>query len=121
MKKRHQLPAPHSRHTEIRAVDIRKVKSLELISESDEAGVYMVASKDGKQIFVTGHSEYDPNTLRDEYLRDKNKGLEIDVPKYYFPDDDPKKTPKVNWRSHANLLFTNWINYYVYQETPYVW
>lgn len=110
---------PHSRHTEVRREDIEKVENLEILSESDEAGVYIVASKDGKQIFVTGHSEYDPLTLKAEYERDKAKGLDIDLPKHYFPDDDPTKQPIVRWRSHANLLFSNWLNYYVYQRTPY--
>jgi homoserine O-succinyltransferase len=110
---------PQSRHTEVRREDIEKVSKLKILSESEEAGVYIVASDDGRQIFVTGHSEYDANTLRDEYLRDVQKGLDIEVPKYYFPDDDPSKPPLVRWRGHANLLFTNWLNYYVYQETPY--
>ncbi len=111
--------APHSRHTEIRRKDIEKVPELEILSESGEAGVYIVSAKGGRQVFVTGHSEYDPITLKAEYERDINKGLDIDVPKNYFPDDDPSKPPLVNWRSHANLLFTNWLNYNVYQETPY--
>jgi homoserine O-succinyltransferase len=89
------------------------------LSESDEAGVYLVASKDGKFIFATGHSEYDPETLKLEYDRDVNKGLEIEVPKNYFPNNDPAKKPMSTWRAHANLLFANWLNYYVYQETPY--
>jgi homoserine O-succinyltransferase/O-acetyltransferase len=114
-----KFTAPHSRHTEVRAEDIRKIAELEVISESDEAGVYIVISKDGKRIFVTGHSEYDAYTLRTEYLRDVNKGLAIDVPKHYFPNDDPSQEPVVNWRSHASLLYTNWLNYYVYQRTPY--
>lgn len=113
--------APHSRHTEIRAEDISKANGIEIIAESDEAGVYIVGSSDGKQIFVTGHSEYDPLTLHEEYTRDVNKGLEIAIPKNYYPDDNPEKQPLVRWRSHANLLFTNWLNYYVYQRTPYVW
>ena len=110
---------PHSRHTEVRREDIEKVENLEILSESDEAGVYIVVSKDGKQVFVTGHSEYDPLTLKAEYERDKARGLDIDIPKNYFPDDDPTKQPVVKWRSHANLLFSNWLNYYVYQQTPY--
>jgi homoserine O-succinyltransferase len=110
---------PQSRHTEIRREDIEKVDHLELLSESEEAGVYMVATKDGKQIFVTGHSEYDPLTLKTEYDRDVNKGLPISVPRNYFPNDDPSKLPLTTWRAHANLLFYNWLNYYVYQETPY--
>lgn len=112
--------APHSRHTEIRRSDIEKIHDLEIVSESDKAGVYIVVAKDGRKVFVTGHSEYDPYTLRDEYLRDKNKGLQIHIPENYFPDDDPSKEPLVYWRSHANLLFSNWLNYYVYQVTPYI-
>jgi homoserine O-succinyltransferase/O-acetyltransferase len=111
--------APHSRHTEIKKKDLNKINDLVIVSESKEAGVYIVASKSSKKIFVTGHSEYDINTLKDEYERDLKKGLEISVPKNYFPEDDPTNDPLVNWRSHANLLFTNWLNYYVYQETPY--
>ena len=107
------FPAPHSRHTEVRRSDIEKVEELEIISESQEAGVYIVVSRDGKRVYVTGHSEYDPDTLRNEYERDKAKGLDIAVPENYFPGDDPTKAPLVNWRSHANLLFLNWLNYYV--------
>ncbi len=114
-----EFQAPHSRHTEIRRADIEKIKELEIIAESDEAGVYMVMTKDGKQIFVTGHSEYDPSTLKNEYERDLNKGLPITIPRNYYPDNDPSKTPKVRWKSHANLLYYNWLNYYVYQMTPY--
>jgi homoserine O-succinyltransferase len=110
---------PQSRHTEVRKADIEKIDSLKILSESTESGVYIVCSKDGKQIFVTGHSEYDANTLRDEYFRDLNKGLEIEVPKNYFLNDNPDNPPIVNWRGHANLLYVNWLNYYVYQETPY--
>lgn len=110
---------PQSRHTEVRKEDIEKVESLKILSESPESGVYIVMSKDVKQIFVTGHSEYDANTLRDEYFRDLNKGLDIDLPKNYFINDNPNNPPIVNWRSHANLLYVNWLNYYVYQETPY--
>lgn len=113
------FPAPHSRYTEIRREDILKVNDLEMISESDKAGVYIVGSKDGKRIFVTGHSEYDPETLKEEYVRDLKKGLDIQIPENYFPDDDPSMPPVVKWRSHANLLFTNWLNYYVYQVTPF--
>lgn len=111
--------APHSRHTEIRMEDITKHKELEVLAQSDSAGVYLVAKKDGRQIFVTGHPEYDPLTLKSEYDRDINKGLEIEVPRNYYPDNDPSKNPIVTWRGHANLLFMNWLNYYVYQETPY--
>ncbi len=110
---------PHSRHTEIRREDICKVEELEILAESDEAGVYLVASKDGRHIFATGHSEYDPLTLKSEYVRDVEKGLDIAVPKNYFPNDDPGACPVVRWRGHGNLLYQNWLNYYVYQETPY--
>jgi homoserine O-succinyltransferase/O-acetyltransferase len=110
---------PHSRHTEIRKEDIEKVPDLEILSESMESGIYIVASKDGRQIFVTGHSEYDPLTLKAEYDRDVGRGLDIDVPRNYFPDDDSTKEPLVKWRGHANLLYVNWLNYYVYQETPF--
>ncbi|HOP74343.1 MAG TPA: homoserine O-succinyltransferase [Bacillota bacterium] len=111
--------APQSRHTEVRAEDIEKVKELEILSVSDEAGVYIVEGLGGRQIFVTGHSEYDADTLKYEYDRDIAKGLPIKLPKNYFPNDDPTQRPLVRWRSHANLLFANWLNYYVYQETPY--
>lgn len=111
--------APHSRHSEVRSSDIEKVKELTLLSESEEAGVYIVSAKNGRQIFVVGHSEYDPLTLKQEYERDLANGLNPNIPKNYFPKDDPKKAPIVRWRSHANLLFSNWLNYYVYQETPY--
>jgi len=111
--------APHSRYTEVRREDIEKVPELEILAESPEAGVYIVASKDGRQIFVTGHSEYDANTLKLEYERDLAKGMDIAIPENYFPDNDPSQAPLVRWRSHANLLFANWLNYYVYQETPY--
>ncbi len=111
--------APHSRHTEVRRSDIEKVPRLEIVSESDIAGIYIVMTKDGRQIFVTGHSEYDPDTLKNEYERDLKKGLPIDIPVNYFPDDDPSKPPMARWKSHANLLYYNWLNYYVYQITPY--
>ncbi|GAB6988377.1 homoserine O-acetyltransferase MetA [Paenibacillus pini] len=110
---------PQSRHTECRREDIERVDELEILSESEEAGVYLVATKDGKQIFVTGHSEYDPESLKWEYERDVNKGMDIDIPKHYYPQDDPSRVPPAVWRAHANLLFANWLNYYVYQETPY--
>jgi len=110
---------PQSRHTEVRREDIENIAELEILSESPEAGVYIVGTKDGKHIFVTGHSEYDACTLKYEYDRDVNKGLDIAVPKNYYPNDDPTKEPLVSWRAHANLLFSNWLNYYVYQETPY--
>ena len=111
--------APHSRHTTIRREDVEDVWDLRIIASSDEAGVYAVQTKGGRQLFVTGPSEYDPETLKTEYLRDKNLGLPIAVPKNYFPDDDDTKDPIVKWRSHANLLFSNWLNYFVYQTTPY--
>jgi homoserine O-succinyltransferase len=111
--------APHSRHTTVYEEDIAKCNDLQIMATSDEAGIYIVTSKDKKRIFVTGHSEYDKFTLHEEYVRDKEKGLDIDIPVNYYPDDNPKKDPKVTWRSHANLLFTNWLNYYVYHTTPY--
>lgn len=110
---------PHSRHTTVLREDIEKVWDLRIIASSPEAGVYAVQTKGGRQIFVTGHSEYDPDTLRKEYLRDKNLGLPIHPPVNYFPDDDDTKEPVVRWRGHANLLFSNWLNYFVYQTTPY--
>lgn len=111
--------APHSRHTEVRREDIEKVEALEILSESDEAGVYIVKALGGRQIFVSGHSEYDPLTLKAEYDRDVSRGLDIKVPQNYFPSDDPEQEPVVKWRGHASLLFANWLNYYVYQETPF--
>ncbi len=111
--------APHSRHTEVRREDIEKVKQLQILSESPEAGIYIVISRDNKEIFITGHSEYEAITLKAEYDRDVSKNLLIALPKNYFPGDDPSKDPLVKWRGHANLLFANWLNYYVYQETPY--
>jgi homoserine O-succinyltransferase len=111
--------APHSRHTEIRREDIEKVAEIQILAESDEAGVYIVGSKDGRHLFITGHSEYDPLTLKGEYDRDVRKGLPIHVPKNYYPNDDPSQPPTVRWRGHANLLYSNWLNYYVYQVTPY--
>jgi len=111
--------APHSRHTEIRRSDIEQVNDLKLLAESDEAGVYIVASKDDRRIYVTGHSEYDPLTLKREYDRDVSKGLPISIPKNYFLGDNPAQEPVVRWRGHANLLYANWLNYYVYQLTPY--
>ena len=110
---------PHSRYTTVLREDIEKVWDLRIIASSPEAGVYAVQTKGGRQIFVTGHSEYDPDTLRKEYLRDKNLGLPIHPPANYFPDDDDTKEPIVRWRGHANLLFSNWLNYFVYQTTPY--
>ena len=114
-----EFPAPHSRHTEIRRSDVEKIHDLVLLAESDEAGVYLVATKDGRQVFVTGHSEYDPLSLKAEYDRDVEKGLPIKIPVNYFPNDDPRSQPRVHWRGHANLLFVNWLNYSVYQVTPY--
>ncbi|MFB6320424.1 homoserine O-succinyltransferase [Saccharicrinis sp. FJH54] len=111
--------APHSRYTEIREEDIKRIPELEIISTSEDAGVHLVMGKNGRQFFVTGHTEYSPNTLDQEYKRDILKGLDIKIPKNYYPDDDPQQAPVVRWKSHANLLFSNWLNYYVYQETPY--
>ena len=110
---------PHSRHTEIRREDILKVPKLTLLSESEKSGVYMVMARNGREFFITGHSEYSANTLDTEYKRDLKKGLPIKLPENYYRDNDPKNEPLVRWRSHANLLFTNWLNYFVYQETPY--
>ena len=110
---------PHSRHTTVLREDIEKVPELKVLASSEEAGVYAVFTKEGRQIFIMGHSEYDGDTLQKEYLRDKALGLPIDVPKNYFPDDDDTKEPIVRWRGHANLLFSNWLNYFVYQTTPY--
>jgi len=110
---------PHSRHTTIKREDVEKVPELKILSSSDEAGVYVISTAKGRQIFVTGHSEYDRETLQKEYQRDVDAGLPIEVPKNYFPDDNPKKKPYMNWRGHANLLYSNWLNYFVYQTTPY--
>ena len=110
---------PHSRHTTVDIEDVKKVKELKILSTSKEAGLYAVSTKNGKQIFITGHSEYDADTLMNEYLRDASQGLPIEVPKNYFKDNDPRKKPVVTWRSHANLLYSNWLNYFVYQTTPY--
>lgn len=110
---------PHSRHTEIRREDIERCPELDILSESPEAGVYMVMARGGREFFVTGHSEYSPYTLDGEYKRDLAKGLPIDMPRNYYRGDDPSQPPLVRWRAHANLLFSNWLNYYVYQETPY--
>ena len=110
---------PHSRHTEIRREDIERCPELDILSESPEAGVYMVMARGGREFFVTGHSEYSPYTLDGEYKRDLAKGLPIDMPRNYYRGDDPSQPPLVRWRAHANLLFSNWLNYCVYQETPY--
>lgn len=110
---------PHSRYTEVREEDIKKVPNIKILSQSKISGVYITASIDGKQLFVTGHSEYDPFTLKNEYERDILKGINIDIPPNYFFNDNPENNPVVRWKAHANLLFSNWLNYYVYQETPY--
>ncbi len=111
--------APHSRHSTVDVGQLKKVNELKILAESDEAGMYACMTAEGRQIFITGHSEYDPDTLAKEYFRDREKGLDIAVPKNYFPGDDPSKPPIVRWRAHANLLFSNWLNYFVYQTTPY--
>lgn len=110
---------PHSRHTEIKRIDVERVSMLKILTSSDISGVHIIAEKHGRQFFITGHSEYDRNTLANEYFRDLNKGEQIDIPYNYFPDDDPSKPPVFTWRCHANLLFSNWLNYCVYQKTPY--
>lgn len=110
---------PQSRHTEFREEDIAKVSELEILAKSETAGVYIVTAKNQRQFFITGHSEYDDITLATEYFRDVEKGLDIAMPQNYFPDNDPTKPPIVNWRAHANLLYSNWLNYFVYQTTPY--
>ena len=111
--------APHSRHTTIDRADVEAVPGLKILASSEEAGVYIIMNKEGRQIFVTGHSEYDPDTLEREYLRDKSQGLPIHVPVNYYPNDDDTKPPMVRWRGHGNLLYSNWLNYFVYQTTPY--
>lgn len=111
--------APHSRHTTIKKDDVLKHKDLRILAESPESGVHILSNENGRMIFILGHQEYDKETLGNEYFRDVDKGLPIDVPKNYFKDDDPAKPPVFRWRAHASLLFTNWLNYYVYQETPY--
>lgn len=111
--------APHSRYTEVRREDILKVPELTIFSESEEAGVFIVAARKGRQIFVTGHLEYDRDTLKNEYIRDLKKGISPQIPKHYFKNDDPSQEPIQRWRSHANLMFVNWLNYYVYQTTPF--
>lgn len=110
---------PHSRHTEVRREDIEKHNELEIVAESPESGISIVMARGGRQIFVTGHMEYSPYTLDSEYRRDLGKRDDVDMPKNYYRDNDPQKAPNVTWRAHANLLFSNWINYYIYQETPY--
>lgn len=111
--------APHSRHTEVRKEDIEKVEELEILSESKEAGVFIVATKDCRKIFIMGHLEYDRNTLMDEYYRDREKGLEVKIPQNYFPDNNPLEIPEMRWRGSAHIVFTNWLNYCVYQNTPF--
>ena len=110
---------PHSRHTTVLREDIEQVKGLKILSSSDISGVYAVSTKNGRQIFITGHSEYDADTLKAEYVRDLSQGKPIHVPENYFPNDDETKAPLVTWRAHANLLYSNWLNYFVYQSTPY--
>lgn len=111
--------APHSRHTTIKKEDVQKHKDLRILAESPESGVHILSNENGRMIFILGHQEYDKETLATEYFRDVDKGLPIDIPKNYFRNDDPSKEPIFRWRAHASLLFTNWLNYYVYQETPY--
>lgn len=111
--------APHSRHTEIKSKDIEKVKELEILSESDDAGVFIVSTSDYRKVFITGHLEYDRETLKDEYFRDKEKGLEICIPENYFPKDDTTLEPVMSWRGSAHIVFANWLNYCVYQNTPF--
>jgi homoserine O-succinyltransferase len=113
------FPAPHSRHTEIREADFSGISALEVLSVSEEAGVFAAMAEGGRQIFITGHPEYDALTLDTEYKRDLGKGLDIDMPRHYYPGNDASNPPPHRWRSHASLLYTNWLNYYVYQETPY--
>ena len=110
---------PHSRHTTVRREDVEAVPALKILAASPVAGLYALSTENGKQVFITGHSEYDADTLKNEYLRDKNAGLPIKPPKNYFPNDDDTAKPIVKWRSHANLLYANWLNYIVYQNTPY--
>ena len=114
-----EFMAPHSRHTEVRAEDIEKIPELKIMADSEEAGVYIVGNQSGSQFFVMGHSEYDANTLAHEYFRDLDKGMNPEVPAHYFPDDDPTKQPKVTWRAHGTWIYSNWLNYFVYQTTPY--
>ncbi len=111
--------APHSRYTTVLREEIEKEKALKILASSEEAGIYAVSTKNGKQIFITGHPEYDPGTLQKEYERDRAAGLGTAVPKNYFPHDDDRLPPQVSWRAHANLLYSNWLNYFVYQTTPY--
>lgn len=110
---------PHSRHTTVKREEIEKVPELKIVASSEKAGIYALLTDNGKQVFITGHSEYDANTLHDEYVRDLQKGEPIDIPENYYPGDDSKATPVVKWRSHAHLLYSNWLNYFVYQTTPF--
>lgn len=114
-----EFMVPHSRHTTVSLDEIKKVEQIKILSCSDEAGLYAAATGGGRQIFITGHSEYDRDTLKNEYLRDLAAGMNPEIPKNYFPDDDPKREPVVTWRGHANLIYSNWLNYFVYQNTPY--
>ncbi len=114
-----EFMVPHSRHTTVDIDDVKSCEGLKILASSKEAGVYAMATAEGKQIFITGHSEYDALTLANEYFRDLNEGKQIKLPKNYFPDDNPEKKPVVSWRAHANLLYSNWLNYFVYQTTPY--
>jgi homoserine O-succinyltransferase/O-acetyltransferase len=116
-----EFNAPHSRYTTVSSEEIRKNPNLTLLAESDDAGAFIIMSNDEKHIMITGHFEYDAGTLAEEYERDVAKGIEIHVPENYFPNDDPTKKPLNTWRSHTHLLFSNWLNYYVYQETPFEW
>ncbi|MBQ8744618.1 MAG: homoserine O-succinyltransferase, partial [Mailhella sp.] len=110
---------PQSRHTTVLREDIEKVKQLKILASSKKAGVYAISTKNGRQIFITGHSEYDAETLQNEYLRDISQGKKCNIPENYYPDNNPDNPPRVTWRAHANLLFSNWLNYFVYQSTPY--
>ncbi|MEK4404353.1 homoserine O-succinyltransferase [Sporosarcina sp. FSL K6-6792] len=116
-----EFKAPHSRYTSVSTEEIKNDPRLHLLAKSEEAGAFIVISKDNKHIMITGHLEYDADTLAEEYARDLQKGVGIDIPENYFPNDDPSKEPLNTWRSHTHLLFSNWLNYYVYQETPYEW
>ena len=110
---------PHSRNSTVDRAELERIPEIKILASSKEAGVYACMTREGRQIFITGHSEYEAGTLAQEYFRDKNKGIDIKVPKNYFPDDDPTKAPVVTWKAHANLLYSNWLNYFVYQTTPY--
>ena len=114
-----EFNAPHSRYSGVRREDIEKIDDLVILAESDEAGIYLIANRNGREFYVTGHSEYDFDTLKKEYERDVLKGIDPEIPKHYFENDDPTATPRNTWRAHANLLYMNWLNYFVYQNTPY--